>query len=783
MGRRVWFLGIGVLMASVSPIGSPPPAEPSLPRRLANLEVAFEPNVGQAPAEVQFRAWGPGFGVSLARTEAVLHIGRDGVRMRPVGANPAPSLEATDPLGGRVNFLHSADPSQWRTDVPTYGSVTYQDVYPGIDLAYHGKRGALEYDVILAPGADPSTVKLALTGSNGVRLGRDGNLSIGLPGGGTLVQHRPVAYQDDNAGHRRAVDARFTVNGNDEIGFTTGRYDRSRPLVIDPVLTFLTYLGVALDVGNAIVSDEAGNTYVNGTTLGSGFPTVNPIQAHGGYQDAFVTKFNRHGSIVFSTYLGGSSDETGYGIGVDSTGAVYVTGSTKSTDFPVRNAVQPSPRGVSEEIADAYLAKLSPAGNELLWSTYLGGAGDDQGAALAVDPSGNAYIAVITESTDLVTKAPVQPASGGDEEGFIAKYTTGGQVAWATYLGGTGEDEPYGIAADGTGAVFVSGETTSADFPRTNPMQATYGGNADAFVTKYRPNGDTVAYAWSTYLGGPGHDLSYDLDIDDAGAVYVTGGGGPDFPLLNPINTTERGVFVSKLRPDGSGLMYSTFLGGSRGEVGTGIGVDGSGAAYIGGETISGDFPAVNAFAPFGAASQPFIVKLNPPGSAIVYSSSLGGDSFGFAHAVDADRAGNAYVTGRGSPGMPTTSAVDPTTQFSTGFVAKIAAAVPNVLVVGFTWFNDGASSKSAASGTVTRAYATGAKADTSYELVVGRAGAEQPCIVDSVAINGSNRRAGASGLIGNTAGPVNRPPGNYQVCFRQVDGTAITAPVALTIT
>jgi hypothetical protein len=661
------------------------------------MALRFEANAGQTDASVRFLARGPGYGLFLTPAEAVLHLHKpqadgpvaqtpepaDTLRLRLVGANPDPALVGLDELPTRSNYLQGNDPARWHTDVANYGQVAYRAVYPGIDLVYYGSQEQLEYDFVVAPGADPSAIRLAFAGARGMALDGQGNLVLHTTGG-DVVEEAPVLYQD-GAGGRQAVPGHYVMDGSGGVGFAVGTYDHSRPLVIDPILSYSTYLGGSGDdAGFGIAVDGAGNAYVTGRTDSTDFHTADPAQPAnaGGNADAFVAKLNAAGSaLVYATYLGGSGDDLATGIALDGAGNAYVFGQTSSIDFPTVNALQPASGGGG--FYDAFVAKLNAAGSALVYSTYLGGSRDDQaGLGIAVDGAGNAYVSGFTTSTNFPMKNALQPTyGGGAHDAFVAKLNAAGSaLVYSTYLGGTGEDGGFAIAVNGAGNAYVTGYTISSNFPTKNPLQPALigGGAADAFVAKLSTTGNALVY--STYLGGGAEDAGLSIDVDGAGNAYLTGETqSSDFPTKNPLQFASGGgqdAFVAKLNTAGSALVYSTYLGGSGDDLGYGIVVDGTGSVFLTGQTASANFPTKNPLQPAsGGGDDAFVVKLNAAGSALVYATYLGGHSLEEGMGIAVDSAGNAYVSGRtSSTDFPTRNPLKPALgDLEDAFVAKIA--------------------------------------------------------------------------------------------------------------
>jgi hypothetical protein len=701
------------------------------------LPMSFEENDGQTSAAVRFLSRGPGYALFLTPTEAVLTLdvilssgGSQGaprgarplrsdahrpsavpagpasgseatvLRMTLRGARTNPRLSGEGPLTATSNYFLGTDPKRWLTGVPNYKSVRYHDVYPGVDLIYHGQQRRLEYDVIVAPGADPRSVRLAFPGAS-LRLDPRGDLIVQTPHGG-VVQHRPVVYQE-MGGRRSVVPGGYRIAGQQEVRFEVGPYDRTRPLIIDPTLAYSTYLGGsvaagfgnALDMGLAIAVDGQGNAYVTGSTHSTDFPGTSgsPIQPaiNGILDDAFVTKINAAGSaIVYSTYLGGSGNDDGEGIAVDGAGKAYVFGDTESSDFPGTGGspIQPAFGG---GIEDTFVTKINAAGNAIVYSTYLGGSGNEEAGGIAVDGAGNVYVAGTTDSPGFpgVSHSSLQAANAGAGDAFVTKINPSGTaIVYSTFLGGAGQEFGLAIAIDGARNAYVTGQTFSSGFPGTSgsKLQAAYGGSGDAYVTKINAAGTAIVY--STYLGGSSSEQGRGIAVDAAGNAYLTGAtGSTNFPgaSISSIQSVFGGQldgFVTKINAAGSAIVYSTYLGGSAIDQGNGIAVDRNGNAYVAGSTVSPNFPGAS-----GSSIQPaygggvddgFVVKINAAGSALLYSTYLGGSDDDSAKAIAVDGAGSAYVTGlTASSNFPGTSGSAIQASYGggyDGFVSKIGA-------------------------------------------------------------------------------------------------------------
>ena len=602
------------------------------------LPLSFEANQGQTDSRVEFLSRGSGYTLLLTPTEAVLSLKSAQrktseetdvqtattdpedrqtappavLRMGLLGANPVPQMLGLDKLPGKSNYFIGNDLENWHTDVPHYARVHYDDVYPGVDLVFYGNQRQLEYDFIVSPGADPAAIRLGFKGADNLSLDGSGNLTLHMAEGDVL-QKAPIVYQEVD-GARRAISGSYVLQGEDQVSFQVAAYDASRPLIIDPILSYSTYLGGSLnDDARGIAVDASGNAYVTGTTRSVDFPTGSPLDGTlGGSADAFVTKLNASGSaIVYSTYLGGSGNDGARQIALDPSGNAYVTGSTSSADFPTVSAFDPTLGGSD----DAYVTKLNTAGSALVYSTYLGGSGSDGGGDIIVDASGNAFVVGFTNSIDLPTVNPFQAVYGGGFwDAFVTKLNaTGSALVYSTYLGGSLQELGVAIAIDGSGNAYVTDQTISPDFPLMNPFQATSGGGFDAYVTKLNAAGSGLVY--STLLGGGGFERVTDIVVDASGNAYLTGiTGSTDFPTVGSIQAYGGGgdAFVTKLNTAGSALVYSTYLGGTGQDRGLGIVVGAFGNAFVSGRTRSTDFPTVSAFqAVFGGGTRDaFVTKL-----------------------------------------------------------------------------------------------------------------------------------------------------------------------------
>ena len=596
------------------------------------------------------------------------------VRQIPLGMSKNSEIIPLEPQEARVNYFLGNDPRKWRTNIPTYRAVLYRDAYPGIDLKFYGHGRQLEYDVIVRPGADPRQVKFRYRGIRSLKLTPEGDLAIKLPDGSELTHRKPVIYQEIDD-RRTARQGTFQILDRTTFGFQVADYDRQYALVIDPVLAFATYLGgSAEDRGQAIAVDKDGNICVTGYTYSDNFPLANAYDAGWNATEVFVTKYRPSGSaMIFSTFFGGPSADWGYGVAVDGDCNIYVTGATITTiGFPLVDAFQPLFGNGSYEIdtTDAFVAKFDKTGSTLLYSSYLGGSKNDTGQAIAVDRSGCAYVTGDTDSTDFPTTPtakqstdpPPQTITSG-MDAFVTKVSAEGTYkVYSTYLGGNLADQGIGIALDQSGPdplACVAGRTvsTAATFPLKNAKQPTRGSATyDGFVAKV--NADGTDWVFCTFLGGDSYDEAHGVAVGSAGHVCVSGWtGSSNFPttpgVYQPAKKGSYDAFVTKYLPDGSDYVFSTYLGGT-GLEGTSsnigfcfrIAVDAADRIYVTGFTVSSDFPLKNELYPFKAASEIFLTKFTPDGSALVYSTYLGGNLSEYPQGIAVDRAGNVYLTG-----------------------------------------------------------------------------------------------------------------------------------------
>jgi hypothetical protein len=711
-----------------------------LVRSYGKLPLSFEANHGQVDKSVKFLTRGAGYGLYLTSQEAVLTLDKpiispgkrpvpflsqpdrlsgngvsaesvnrdlpvtgrpqkpfsigtaatryttDIVRMQLAGSRVVESPSGMDQLPGVSNYILGNDPSKWHTAIPTYGRVRYSGVYPGVDLVYYGNHQQLEYDFVVAPGADTKPIRLHFAGARGLKLDADGNLAI-VAVNGTIAFHKPAVYQTVD-GDRRPIAGQFTLLANNTVGFSVGRYNRALPLVIDPTLAYSTYFGGSnADFVTAIAVDSSGDAYVGGLTISTDFPvtpgafqSLNYAESTNAVSTAYVSKFNPSGTaLLYSTFLGGDAipntlhEQGDYvkGVAIDSSGDAYVTGYTYSSDFPITNgAFQTGNQAATVGLATGFVSKLNPTGTALDYSTFLGGNTLDELTAIAIDSAGDAYLSGITFSSNYPTTAGAYQTLNKSytANGFNAVITklnpSGSALIYSTYLGGGSSNgstlsDIYWtnpIAVDSSGNAYVAGFTSSGDFPVTagayQPKNT--GGGFTITVTKLNPTGTALVY--STYLGGSTDSVSEGLAVDSAGDAYVAGyTSDTDFPVTTGAFQTTNNAdtntsvsadsnqngFLTKINPTGTALVYSTYLGGSTGPWGGDqiydLALDSSDDAYVVGSAMSANFPVTsNAYQSTnrGAThccdytaytSNAFLTEFNPAGSALIYSTYLGG--------------------------------------------------------------------------------------------------------------------------------------------------------------
>jgi len=673
----------------------------------ASLPVSYEPNVGQAPAGVSYVARGGGMTALISPTGAALVLARPTrplaadvhsplgsatalsataplsvsvVRLDWLGSTIAPSVTPGAPLPGVANYVIGNDPRAWHTGVPTYAGVTVHNLYPGVDLVYHSTGGQLEYDYDLAPGVDVGAVLLRVSGARGLGMSARGDLTMDTPLG-RLVQPVPVAVQGTTPVRVRYALAPTGVAGT--VGLVLGPHDPTKPVTIDPVLRYGTLLGGSgTDVARGIALDPTGTAYVTGRTSSTNFPTTGGPAYGGGDDDSFVVKLTPDGhALVYSTYLGGNNFDEGASIAADAAGRAYVTGRAYSTNFPTTANAFQSAGGAG------FVAMLNPNGT-LGYSSYVG----NMGQAIAVDGAGDAYVGGYTDANtpaNLTAGAYATTYAGGVYDGFVLKVnplaaTGTSALIYGTYLGGSGQDNLTGIAVDSGGNAYVTGDTASTDYPTTPGAYNRTGSTAGAvFLTKLSADGSHLVY--STFIGLAGTTgLGYGVAVDGAGAAYVAGTtSSPAFPSLNAAQPAYGGGpndgFICKMNAAGSGLVYSTFLGGAGDDQALGVAVDGRGNADVSGTTASTNMiTSPTALQSSNAGGyDAFVTTVAASGTTLLYSSYLGGVGNDAGNAIAVDGAGAAYVAGSSDAGQaagnfPTTGLQSASAGGTDAFVTRL---------------------------------------------------------------------------------------------------------------
>lgn len=732
---------------------------PRWEKAYAQLPMGFEENRGQASRDVKYVSHGSGYALSLAPQEidiallrrramtasplhraAALRALREAhkamkttvIRMHLEDANPAPAIAAEQPLPGKSNYFRGNNRERWVTDVPSYGRVKYSGIYPGVDVEFYGNQRHLEYDFTLASGADPKAIKLKIEGAQKLAIDSHGDLILHTPDGDAKFQ-KPFVYQMVGTEHREVAGNYALASGN-RVTFDVAKYDRSLPLVIDPLLTYSTFLGGTGDEsGQSIAVDGSGDAFIAGSTTSTDFPpttNVPPVSGCG-----FVTELNPAGTAqLYSNYLCGTSgtDEV-FAIALDPNGKVYVAGTTASTDFPTTaNALIQSPLATNPS-GTAFLTKIDPTLSgkaSLIYSSYIGGTSGDLANAVAADANGNAYIGGLTFSSPgtpgsgnfTITSGAVQATPANNVgTGFLTRIDTtqsgGGSLIYSTYLGGNAAnianflqdfgDAVTGVAVDAANNAYLTGVTSSTNFPSVNGRPGTpiaANTQAAAFVTRIDTTKTVAAPpTYSTYLEGSTLDSGSAIALGPNNVAYVTGSTeSVDFPITTGAFQTTgaaNGVaFITLVDTTMSGsaaVTYSTFFGGTNSDNGFGIAVDGNGIAYVVGTTASNDFPitpfALPATLPNPIGS-PFVVKLSPKGKGTadrVYASYFGGTGDGNpndadqGNAISIDSKGLAYITGvTFSADMPKTAGAFQTMLkgSSDAYVAKLPLVLPVVV-------------------------------------------------------------------------------------------------------
>jgi RHS repeat-associated protein len=708
------------------------------------MPLRFEPNDGQTDPQVRYISRGNGYTMYFTPTEIALALdvstntsrntrqlsrlpvsSREKkfglVRLQFEGASPNAVISPEQTLPEKINYFIGNDPAQWRRSISAFGRVRYESIYPGVDLLFYGNQNQLEYDFVVAPGTDVKTIRLQLTGAEHAAIEANGDLAFSV--GGQIIRfHKPEVYQTI-FGIRQAVPGQYLLKGN-HLSFEVGTYDKTLPLVIDPVLSYSSYLGgTKMDEGWGVAVDGSGNAYVCGQTLSllTNILTAGALQTNygGGLQagDAFVAKIGSGGTnAIFISYLGGSDDDSALGVATDAAGNTFLAGATISADFPIINpipgggSIHGVKDGTHEYPVEAIVAKFDPTGSNLVYSTYLGGSYYDAAFGIAVDSAGKAYVSGYTTSTNFPITNAIQSQLACTNtiyfncNAFVTGIASNGSnLVFSTFYGGNNYEIGQGVAADSSGNIYVTGYTLSTNFPRTNAVQSAYGGKQDAFAFKLGPGGTNILY--STFLGGSKQDTGFGIDADGSGNAYVVGQTfSTNYPNTNALQTVINGngtttssdAFITKLTPSGQ-LSYSSFLGGSNTDAAYGVKVQKDGQAVIAGQTGSIDFaPYVNYGSINSGNLDAFVAKMSSDGQVLMNFAYLGGSQMDIGTSVALDSQNNAYVVGyTASSDFPITitNVVDSTYYGKTdAFIVKLYFE-PNQLgtTVYTTWQNSNA--------------------------------------------------------------------------------------------
>ena len=678
-----------------------------------NVPLMFEANQGQTDPQVQYLSRGHGYSVYLTPRGMVLSLQTANSNVAPrlspspawkefnpsparrqerlakqqmhttlainlEGASPHPGVVGEGQLATKLNYFIGRDPSKWYRNVPAYSKVRYRNVYPGIDLVYYGNNHKLEYDFALAAGADVSRIRLAVNGADTVSLDTAGNLAL-TKGGTTIIFQAPAIYQE-RKGQRAAVAGTYVMRDATHVGFQVGSHDSSRPMVIDPVLVYSTFMGgSADDYSDGIAVDALGNAFVVGITDSPDFPSPGNGPSDPSSFPMYLSKLDPSGSsLLFLDFFGGTSGgDEAYGIAVDSSGNPYVAGITTSTDFPIQHAFQSALAGNE----DAFLIKFAADGSSITYSTYLGGSqlqfngsADAQYAyAIAVDNAGEAVIAGITTATDFpllnATVSSISQDQFGDwgVYGFVSKFSWDGtnlSLVYSTYLAGNTlnattcshcfpNSQVYGVATDTSGNAYVTGTTSTTNFPVTDGAYASVYPSSYltdvGFVTKFTSSGSLV---YSTFLGGYREGSYLDaIAVDSNGSAYVTGySDSNNFPIVttsicDPSSANCNGTIIAKLDATGSNLLYSTFLPATNSMAGQAIQVDGNGNAFVLGSDVQ--FSLSNPIEQYSGGNGDLVVaEIDPTASTQLMATFLGGQGWEAATGLALGSDGTVYVTG-----------------------------------------------------------------------------------------------------------------------------------------
>jgi hypothetical protein len=646
---------------------------------LSRLPLRFEANRGQFDPAARFGARAGGFHLLLTDHGPSLTVGSHRVDLSLLHSNPAPRIEGFDPLATHTDYLVGSR-RDWRSHVPSFQRVRYSAVYPGIDMVYYGNQSRLEYDFVLAPGADPAAIRLRFRGAGRVRLNAEGDVVVSTHGS-EILQKRAIIYQQAPDGTRRAVSGRYVLLGRNTVGLKLDGYDRTRQLVIDPVLSYLTYMGGSVSDRIDAIKYANGKLYIAGQTDNADLPYINGAYNNNtsGLTDIFVAIVDATpGSgypLQYFSYLGGANVDIATAIDVDAKGVIYLTGTTTSTNFPVTsNAFQSSGAG---QFTGTFVTKLDPSqygGDSLIFSSYIGGlAGKNIGNGVAVDKNGLIYVIGSTQSSDFpVTGNAYQPVLWGTQDMFICQVDPGaGKILYASYLGGEGVDDGRNILVGSNGLVYFTASTLSASFPMANfQYSVNQIGAQDVIIgvmdlTKAGP----PSLVYSTYFGGTGNEEVRGMAFDPKGRLVITGYTlSTDLPVTGDAAQSTAGgngdAFVAIFDPSvlgQGGLQYCTYFGGAHSEVGYAVAADSAGSIYVTGYTLSSNMPVAGDVpqALWGGGTDLFVAKFKPgvPGPAgMQFSTFLGASNVYVPTGMGMAPDGRIFVGGYGGIGLPSSA-------------------------------------------------------------------------------------------------------------------------------
>ena len=679
--RSWWFVaGLSVVIASLAGFAAQqvpiPQATPSLSLR-ADAPKPLIPVMFLKFPDGRLAAQTPEMGIEFDSGGRLLFQGRGqaAFQLRFDGARPEAQPEGLEPLPTRINILGGNIPAAWQPSLPAFGAVRYRGLYPGIDMVYRAAN-RIKSEFVVAPGADPARIRMRFSGGQSLSVDDEGSLRVKSAEGELRDEHLQVFQWI--AGRKVKVPARFNIVENQVAGFELGSFDPGSELVIDPVISYSSYLGGSrIDQITAVAVDAAGAAYVSGWTDSQNFPVLSSIRIFSGSVEAFVAKIGPTGALEWATFIGGSSDDRALGIAVDPSGNSYAVGYTTSTNFPTVNPLQANKSGGR----DVFVTKLNSTGSAIVYSTYWGGSGNEQANGVAVDVYGQPYVVGDTDSANFPTKFPWRSALGGLRDAFHFKIGVNGAMSYSTYVGGSGDDRGITVAITNTLTPYIAGCTASNNFPTSNALQSANAGGQDAFVIRFNSDADNVIF--STYLGGNGGavgqpECANSIAVDEYNNVYVAGvTSSTNFPHQVAVQNTLNGLidgFITKFDVGGV-ILFSTYIGGSGSDVATGVRIDAARRAYVVGYTTSKNLPVSNPIQSSLAGNfDGFLLRYDVSGYPFTFGTYLGGQGSDTPTSLGLLPGGAAFVVGATASGnYPTQSPFQPNFGGSTdGFITKI---------------------------------------------------------------------------------------------------------------